>query len=68
MGEGMTILFCIVHGLAIESGLCLHRYDLGPCLTEDDANCYWNATRIGDGLGQSYINADGTIYTWEPKQ
>ena len=25
-----------------------------PCKTEDSVNCYWNAQRMGNGLGRSF--------------
>lgn len=37
-------------------------YTLPPCATEDSDNCYWNAARMGNGTGTSFINLDGVTY------
>lgn len=39
---------------------------LGPCPTEDSANCYWDATERGNGLGRSFIDRQGTLYIVAP--
>ncbi|QIK64541.1 hypothetical protein G7068_15960 [Leucobacter viscericola] len=35
---------------------------LPPCATEDAANCYWNASVAGNGLGRSFIDVGGVTY------
>lgn len=35
---------------------------LPPCPVEDAENCYWDAARMGNGLGRSFVNIDGTYY------
>ena len=35
---------------------------LGPCPTEDSANCYWDATVSGNGQGTSFVDIDGVAY------
>jgi hypothetical protein len=35
---------------------------LVPCPEEDSRNCYWDATRQGNGIGTSFVNIDGTYY------
>lgn len=34
---------------------------LPPCPTEDSANCGWNATTQGNGVGTSFVNVDGVL-------
>ena len=36
-----------------------------PCATEDSLNCYWDASASGNGIGQSFIDIDGTAYIIE---
>jgi len=36
--------------------------NLRPCLVEDDENCYWDAARMGNGQGTSFIRLDGITY------
>lgn len=33
-----------------------------PCATEDSANCFWDASAAGNGIGTSFIDANGTAY------
>ncbi|USH44460.1 membrane protein [Microbacterium phage Cassita] len=35
---------------------------LPACSTEDSTNCYWDATTHGNGLGQSFLDINGTAY------
>lgn len=35
---------------------------LPPCPTEDSTNCYWDATVQGNGLGQSFVDINGTAH------
>lgn len=35
---------------------------IAACATEDSTNCYWDATTHGNGLGQSFLDIDGTAY------
>jgi hypothetical protein len=35
---------------------------LVPCPQEDSINCYWDAARMGNGQGTSFVNLDGTMY------
>lgn len=35
---------------------------LPACETEDSTNCYWDATVQGNGLGQSFVDIDGTAH------
>lgn len=39
------------------------RVTLTICEQEDSRNCYWDAKRMGNGLGTSFINIEGIIYT-----
>ncbi|QOC59329.1 hypothetical protein SEA_LIFES_123 [Microbacterium phage Lifes] len=32
------------------------------CATEDSTNCYWAGGSQGNGLGQSFIDINGTAY------
>lgn len=36
--------------------------ELRPCQVEDDDNCYWDAARMGNGQGTSFITVDGITY------
>lgn len=33
-----------------------------PCATEDSANCFWDASRHGNGLGQSFYDINGEVF------
>lgn len=33
-----------------------------PCATEDAANCAWNATEQGNGVGRSFVDLGGNAY------
>jgi len=37
-------------------------YSLPPCESEDSDNCYWDAARMGNGTGQSFISLEGVLY------
>lgn len=39
------------------------RVTLTICEQEDSRNCYWDAKRMGNGLGTSFVNIEGIIYT-----
>lgn len=32
-----------------------------PCATEDSANCYWDASSRGNGMGTSFIDIGGHV-------
>ncbi len=34
---------------------------LPPCLTEDSANCYWDAKSRGNGRGRSFVDIGGNV-------
>ena len=38
---------------------------LPACATEDSANCYWDASTQGNGLGTSFVDVLGTAYPTE---
>lgn len=40
----------------------LPTYTLPPCATEDSDNCYWDAARMGNGTGTSFISLNGVLY------
>jgi hypothetical protein len=50
--------------IADAGGTC-HGEPLPPCVTEDSANCYWDAASRGNGLGQSFVDVDGIVYYQE---
>lgn len=33
-----------------------------PCVEEDSANCFWDATRHGNGEGTSFIDINGEVH------
>lgn len=33
---------------------------LDPCVTEDALNCYWDGVALGNGVGSSYVNYEGS--------
>lgn len=35
---------------------------LAVCEYEDSANCFWDATQSGNGLGKSFVDVDGEVY------
>lgn len=35
---------------------------LPPCEYEDSPNCSWDAGSAGNGVGNSFVNLDGTYY------
>lgn len=37
--------------------------NLEPCEQEDSLDCWWDATTAGNGIGQSFVNYDGTWQT-----
>lgn len=39
---------------------------LPACPTEDSTNCVWDAQEQGNGLGTSFVDIDGTLYTQAP--
>lgn len=39
-----------------------HPTTLPNCEQEDSVDCYWDATRFGDGTGTSFVNISGVIY------
>lgn len=41
--------------------------ELPPCAQEDSQNCYWDATKMGNGEGTSFINWNGIYYYPEVK-
>lgn len=38
---------------------------LPPCQYEDEQDCYWDAQRMGNGNGWSFINLHGTYIYFE---
>ena len=34
---------------------------LPPCSAEDQHNCYFDASTIGNGVGHSYVDLNGTL-------
>lgn len=34
---------------------------LPPCPTEDSTNCIWDASKRGNGQGQSFVGIGGTV-------
>lgn len=56
-------LCCLAIGFALGSLIMTPAegtMTLPPCATEDSTNCYWDAAHQGNGLGQSFIDWDGT--------
>ncbi|AVR56880.1 hypothetical protein PBI_TRISCUIT_5 [Microbacterium phage Triscuit] len=41
---------------------------LPPCATEDSDNCYWDASRQGNGEGRSFSIEDGVVTYWDETQ
>lgn len=41
-------------------------YSVGPCATEDATDCYWDAARMGNGVGTSFVNIGGVYYYAAP--
>jgi hypothetical protein len=35
---------------------------LRPCVYEDSQNCWWDAGKMGNGRGTSFVNIDGHLY------
>lgn len=35
-----------------------------PCAAEDSTNCVWDAAQQGNGRGSSFVDIDGTAYTF----
>jgi hypothetical protein len=35
---------------------------LPPCEHEDSSNCSWNAQTTGNGVGDSFVDIDGTTF------
>lgn len=50
---------------AIIIAALLHLFP--ACPTEDSANCFWDATTRGNGIGSSFIDIGGTII-WQEKR
>ena len=38
------------------------QLEIPTCATEDDTNCFWDATVRGNKTGQSFIDFDGSVY------
>lgn len=52
----------------MNDGISLYNFTdniLPPCQYEDEQNCYWDAQRMGDGNGWSFININGTYIYFE---
>lgn len=66
----MLIAFCItVTGQAYADGReCGVYVTLAPCQYEDSANCYWDASTRGNGNGNSFVDINGHLWTWEREQ
>ena len=61
-----AIAFCIIAGTAYADGTdCPAPVVLTPCQYEDSTTCYWDAQRMGNGTGQSFIDVDGITYEWD---
>lgn len=61
----MLIAFCIIGANAFATGEECQNYDvLPPCEHEASFNCYWDASTRGNHMGQSFIDVEGYIYTW----
>ena len=65
----MFIAFCLVNAVASATAdTCPHDYDvLAPCEYEDSADCYWDAANRGNGLGNSFVDIDGLLFSWDGK-
>jgi hypothetical protein len=50
------------------NGGYLPTLTLPPCVSEDSVNCYWDAARMGNGTGTSFVNIDGVYYYPEVNQ
>lgn len=35
---------------------------LPPCHTEGSANCHWDASAQGNGVGHSFVNLAGSVF------
>ena len=40
----------------------LPTLSLPPCPTEDSSDCYWDAAKMGNGQGVSFVNINGVSY------
>lgn len=61
-----TIAFCLLAGHAYSDGTdCPSVVVLPPCAYEDSDDCHWHAQTRGNGMGQSFVNVNGTIYKWD---
>lgn len=58
-GEPLTVIPSAAHKR-------LPTIRLVPCAREDSQNCYWDAARMGNGLGRSFVNLGGVLYYAAP--
>ncbi len=63
----MLISFCLVSGIAYAtSSTCPSEIvTLPPCEVEDSADCYWDAANRGNGIGNSFVDIDGLLFSWD---
>lgn len=61
------IAFCLTAATAyIDGRECRHAVDvLPPCKYEDSADCFWHAPTMGNGVGRSFVDIDGLLFTWD---
>ncbi len=62
----MIATFCLAAAVAYADLTdCPTIVMLPPCIVEDSDDCYWLANESGNGMGQSFVNVNGTIYKWD---
>ena len=62
------IAFCLIAGVAYSDGTDCPSVDvLPPCEYEDSSDCYWLATERGNRKGNSFVDIDGLLFTWDGK-
>lgn len=63
----MMIAFCLASGIAsATTDPCpFELATLPPCEYEDSADCYWDAANRGNGIGDSFVDIDGLIFSWD---
>lgn len=61
-----TIAFCLINGVAFSDGTDCPQVDVLPaCETEDSSDCFWHAPTRGNGRGNSFVDIDGLLFTWD---
>lgn len=63
-----TLVPAIHSGESAESTSDLPTLTLPPCPVEDADDCYWDAARMGNGQGTSFVTIDGVTYYPEADQ